>query len=76
MLKGIRHAIVVEETASGSGIREALAWDLAKLCPECRVDGKDLGRDFVPHGSLPELYQRCGLDGKSIAAYAREVIAR
>ncbi|MGM9659630.1 MAG: 1-deoxy-D-xylulose-5-phosphate synthase [Faecousia sp.] len=75
-LQQTKHAVIVEETAAGSGIREALAWDLAKLCPECRVDGIDLGREFVPHGSLTELYQRCGLDGVSIAAYIREVLAR
>ena len=75
-LQQTKHAVIVEETAAGSGIREALAWDLAKLCPECRVDGIDLGREFVPHGSLTELYQRCGLDGASIAAYIREVLAR
>lgn len=75
-LQQTKHAVIVEETAAGSGIREALAWDLAKLCPECRVDGIDLGREFVPHGSLAELYQRCGLDGASIAADIREVLAR
>ena len=75
-LQSISHAVVVEETAAGSGIREALAWDLAKLCPNCRADGIDLGRDFVPHGSLKELYERCGLDAASIAAHVREVLAR
>ena len=75
-LQQIKHAVVIEETASGSGIREALAWDLTRLCPDCRVDGIDLGRDFVPHGSLKELYARCGMDAASIAAYTREVLAR
>ncbi|MCI7020763.1 MAG: 1-deoxy-D-xylulose-5-phosphate synthase [Clostridiales bacterium] len=75
-LRQIKHAVVIEETASGSGIREALAWDLARLCPDCRVDGIDLGRNFVPHGSLKELYARCGMDAASIAAYTREVLAR
>ena len=69
-------AVVIEETATGSGIREALAWDLAKLCLDCRVDGIDLGHDFVPHGTLKELYERCGLDAGSIAAYTREVLDR
>ena len=69
-------AVIIEETASNSGIREALAWDLARLCPDCRVDGIDLGQDFVPHGTLKELYERCGLDAQSIAAYTREVLAR
>ena len=69
-------AVIIEETASGSGIREALGWELRKLCPDCRVEGIDLGHDFVPHGTLKELYERCGLDAESIAAYTREVLAR
>ena len=75
-LREIPNAVVIEETASGSGIREALAWDLARLCPGTHVDGIDLGREFVPHGSVKELYQRCGLDSSSIAAYVRKVLAR
>ena len=72
----MKHAVVVEETAAGSGIREALAWDLSGLTPDCRVEGIDLGHEFVPHGSMKELYQRCGLDSGSIAAYVREGLAR
>ena len=75
-LTGISQAIVIEETASGSGIRENLAWDLAEIVPECRIHGIDLGEKFVPHGSLMELYQRCGLDGSSISGYVRKVLAR
>lgn len=75
-LRQVKTVVIVEETMAGSGIREALAWDIAKLCPDCRVCGMDLGHDFVPHGSLKELYERCGLDAVSIAAYTREVLAR
>ncbi len=74
-LSGNHRVLVVEETCSGSGIREALAWELVRLCPDCRTDGIDLGPDFVPHGSQKKLYERCGLDPNSIAAYAREVLA-
>ena len=68
--------IIAEEVCGGSGIREALAWDLARLRPDCRVEGIDLGHRFVPHGALPALYQFCGLDQESIAAYTREVLGR
>ena len=68
--------IIAEEVCGGSGIREALAWDLARLRPDCRVEGIDLGHRFVPHGALPALYQFCGLDRESIAAYTREVLGR
>lgn len=70
-----RRVIVVEEVCRGSGIREALAWELCRICPDCRVDCIDLGREFVPHGSQKELYERCGLDAKSIADYTKEVLS-
>ena len=69
-----RKVIVVEETCTGSGIREDLAWELRKKIPECRVYGMDLGGGFVTHGSLDALYHHCGLDAGSIAAYAKEVL--
>lgn len=68
--------VVVEEVCAGSGIREALAWEMGRLCPDCRVDGIDLGREFVPHGAQSALYERCGLDGRSIAEFTREVLGR
>ena len=71
-----RTVIMVEEICSGSGIREALAWELHRLDPGCRIVGMDLGRDFVPHGSLGELYRHCGLDSTGIAAYTREVLSK
>ena len=71
------HCVVtIEEVCSGSGIREALAWELHRMCPDCRADGIDLGRDFVPHGSVKELYQHCGLDAQAIADYTKEVLSK
>ena len=67
--------IVVEEVCSGCGIREALAWELHRLDPDCRFAGMDLGHSFVPHGSLKELYHHCGLDAAGIAAYTKEVLS-
>ncbi len=68
--------LTVEEVCAGSGIREALAWELGRAVPDCRMEGLDLGRRFVPHGSKEELYRLCGLDSASIAAAAREVLKR
>ena len=67
-------AVVIEETASGSGVMQALAWQMQKLCPQCRVSGIDLGRDFVPHGSQQRLYEYCGLDAASIAQFVSGVL--
>ena len=75
-LEKIPQAVIIEETASGSGIRESLGWILEEILPGCKIHGIDLGGDFVPHGSLKELYRRCGLDSDSIAAYVRKVLAR
>ena len=69
------HVMVIEETANGSGIREALAWELQHRCPECKVDGMDLGGQFVTHGKLDDLYRHCGLDPQSIVDYTLEVTA-
>ena len=69
-----RPVIVVEEAAAGSGIHEALAYGLMQLCPGCRVSGRDLGKDFITHGNVKKLYEICGLDATSLAAYTKEVV--
>lgn len=69
-----RPVIVVEEAATGSGIHEALAYGLMQLCPGYRVSGRDLGKDFITHGNVKKLYEICGLDATSLAAYAKEVV--
>lgn len=68
--------IVVEEVCSGSGIREALSWELHHLDASCRVYGVDLGRNFISHGSVKELHHSCGLDAAGIAEYTKEVLSR
>jgi len=64
--------IVVEETGSNSGIREALSWELMQLGANVKCYGLDLGGEFVPHGAQKLLYEYCGLDAVSIAAFAEE----
>ena len=66
--------VVAEEVCTGSGIRESLAWELRKLCPECRVEGLDLGPDFVTHGNQKKLYESLGLDPQSIAGFVKGVL--
>ena len=66
--------IVVEETCTGSGICQALAYGLMQAVPGVRVSGRDLGSGFIPHGDKGKLYENCGLDEKSLAAYAEEVL--
>ena len=68
-------AVVIEETAAGSGIKQALAWELRLRCPACRVNGIDLGADFVPHGDQKKLYACCGIDPDSIAGFVNGVLS-
>ena len=67
--------LVVEEVCTGSGIKEALTWKIRKHIPACRVEGIDLGRNFVTHGSQQKLYQECGLDAEAIAKFAKEMLS-
>lgn len=73
MLSENEHLVVVEEIAGGCGIREELAWALQHIKPGIRVDGIDLGRQFVTHGDMNSLYQHYGLDAESIAKFVQEV---
>ena len=68
--------ILAEEVCGGSGIREALAWEIHQKNPCCLIDGIDLGRGFVPHGSLKQLHRHCGLDAENIAIYTKAVLSK
>jgi len=68
------HVVVIEETCSGSGICQDLAWELGRIDPSCRVDGLDLGANFVTHGCVDALYKHHGVDAESIANYVQEVL--
>ena len=70
-----RCLVSLEEVCSHSGIREALAFEIGKAEPGCRIRGLDLGADFVTHGSLNQLYAHCGVDAASIACYIKKVLS-
>ena len=74
-LSACHRVVILEETCTGSGIREALAWQLMKQVSDCRVDGIDLGSQYVTHGNIKNLYESHGLDAQSIANYIQEVLA-
>ena len=65
--------VILEECCSGSGIGFALAYQLQTLKPGCRVHIRDLGPDFVTHGSVERLYRHCGLDARSLVSFIQEV---
>ena len=72
-LSATPRVVVVEEVASGCGIRELLAWKLKHLRPDVRVDGIDLGMQYITHGDTASLYRHYGLDDQSIAEFVQEV---
>ena len=71
-----RRVVIAEEICSGSGIREALSWELQHRLPGCIVDGIDLGRQYATHGSIPELYRCYGLDSEGIYKFTLEVLQK
>ena len=62
--------VVVEETATGCGIKEELSW----MLKDRKVYGIDLGRQYVTHGAMNDLYRHYGLDADSIAKFVQEVV--
>lgn len=73
-ISGYQKILVVEEAAAGSGIYDTLAASIHKIIPDCQVFRRDLGAGFVPHGNVNTLYQHYGLDGASIADFAKEAL--
>ena len=67
--------VVLEEACTGSGIREALAWELKQAGFDQNIYGIDLGSRYVTHGDLKNLYAHYGLDGQGAARYIREVLS-
>ncbi|MBQ8797503.1 MAG: 1-deoxy-D-xylulose-5-phosphate synthase [Oscillospiraceae bacterium] len=74
-LAGMKHIVIVEEICEGSGIYDAVAWQLRERLPECAFTHIDLGDQYVTHGSMDALYRQHGLDSDSIASHIQEVLA-
>ena len=70
-LAGRKHVLIAEEASCGIGA--ALSGLIHELTPECKVTVSDLGGAYVTHGSVAELYEKHGLDGKSLADRFMEV---
>ena len=61
-----RNLLIAEETCKGSGIHEALSWELMKRLPDLNIHAVDLGSNFVTHGNISKLYEQSGLDSQSM----------
>ncbi len=68
-----RPIVVLEEVCTGSGIKETLTWELQGVQNSGRVYGIDLGKNFVTHGHVSDLYKHYNMDAKSIADFILEV---
>ena len=64
-----KRIVVLEEVSGGTGIAPELALRIGEVSSEIKVISRDLGNDFVPHGSLNQLYEHCNLDKKSVAEF-------
>lgn len=73
MLSANPLVFVLEEVSGNCGICDTLAQQLRMQRPDSRFFGIDLGKRYIPHGSISELYRYCGLDASSVAAYIQEV---
>lgn len=66
-LKGQKRILILEETASHSGIHQELLWKIRREVPGAQVDCIDLGGEYVTHGAVDRLYHQRGLDPQSVA---------
>lgn len=73
-VKNFKNIFVVEDVTAGSGICDALSYDLFRRQSDQHVHSLNLGDDFVTHGSIADLYRHCGIDPDSIANIIREVL--
>ena len=73
-LHGYFHVIVVEEVCRRSGIYDEIVSAVSDKLPACKLYCRDLGEEFVTHGSQEQLYCHCGLDAQSLKSFVLEVI--
>ena len=64
--------LMAEECLTHGGVYDELAADPALTA--VKKCGLDLGTRFIPHGAVPELLRRAGLDAASICRAAQELL--
>ncbi len=68
------HLLIVDETLSEGGIGQSISCLLRSAGWNGKTHLLNLGDKYVPHGNVDVLYQYCGLDARSIADRALEVL--
>ena len=74
-LNGISTVLILEEAASCAGVSGNLLRELSVRMKHTRFYTADLGGEYVTHGSVPELYQKHGLDRQGIVRRIKEVMS-
>ncbi len=69
----VSRVIVVEEVSGNCGICDTIARQILAVNPSCRIDGINLGCEYVQHGSIDALYAHYGLNAQKIADSILEV---
>ena len=64
----------MEEVSGGTGIASELALRASEYASDFRVISRDLGKQFVPHGSVSELLEHCKLDAASVADFIQGML--
>ena len=67
-----KHVLIAEEVIAG--MATDLAYHIQKNSPNAVVQIADLGKEYVTHGSVSQLYRLCGLDAAALAEKMKGVI--
>ena len=67
-----KHVLIAEEAIAGMAAE--LAYHIQKNSPNAVVQIADLGKEYVTHGSVSQLYRLCGLDAAGLAEKMKGVI--
>lgn len=70
-LDGVSEVVFAEEASAG--IYDAVA---SRFGESHRFTCLDLGKEYVPHGSVAQLYNKYGLDAVSLAEKMKEVLGK
>lgn len=73
--QGARMSVVLEDVVSRGGMGEsvaAAASEMGIFIPNLTL--RNTGDRFLPHGSVKEIYEYCGIDAKSVANTVLEVL--
>jgi len=74
-LTGSSPIIIAEEVCSGSGVYEALSASLQLCRTGLRISRIDLGKHFITHGKIDDLYKLHGLDPNGIMTQVLEAMS-